>query len=50
MIRNSFNHGWTVGSNTGFFHMSHGEPPIQMEPLNTSKLKNNTVATKGRAL
>jgi beta-galactosidase len=27
MIRNSFNHGWTVGPNTGFFSMAQGEPP-----------------------
>lgn len=30
MIRNSFNQGWTVGSNTGFFHISNEEPPKQI--------------------
>lgn len=30
MIRESFNHGWTVGSNTGFFNMAPSEPPKQV--------------------
>src|SRR4051794_40947487 len=27
MIRKSFNEGWTVGANTGFFNMAPGEAP-----------------------
>lgn len=30
MIRDSFNHGWTVGPNTGFFNMASGEAPKQV--------------------
>jgi len=30
MIRESFNQGWTVGPNTGFFNMAPGEPPKQV--------------------
>lgn len=30
MIRETFNHGWTVGPNTGFFNMVPGEPPKQV--------------------
>ena len=30
MIRESFNHGWAVGPNTGFFNMVPGEPPKQV--------------------
>lgn len=30
MIRNSFNSGWTVGPNRGFFNMVPGEPPKQV--------------------
>lgn len=30
MIRESFNHRWTVGPSTSFFNMAFGEPPKQV--------------------